>query len=175
MPVNVVEYDPRWQHSFSAQRDALTDLLHSWLAEPVEHVGSTAVPGLASKPIVDIVAPVASLVEAELAVPLLEDAGWLLWPADPNRSWRLWFLRPQPDARTHHLYLIQHNDPHLRELCAFRDLLRADDGLRTEYEALKRNLANEFRDDREAYTDAKAHFIETTLRDNGLEPRPRSQ
>jgi GrpB-like predicted nucleotidyltransferase (UPF0157 family) len=53
MPVDVVDYDPAWQQEFTEQRDRLTILLHGWLAEPIEHVGSTAVPGLASKRVVD--------------------------------------------------------------------------------------------------------------------------
>jgi GrpB-like predicted nucleotidyltransferase (UPF0157 family) len=177
MPVNIVEYDPSWQQGFAEQRDRLSAILRGWLAEPVEHVGSTAVPGLASKPVVDILAPVASLAEARLAVSVLEHDGWLHWPTDPNRSWRLWFLRPQPDARTHHLYLIQYDDPHVRELREFREVLRAKDRIRDEYEALKRNLANVFRDDRAAYTEAKARFIESNLRQGGIEPRrrPRSE
>jgi GrpB-like predicted nucleotidyltransferase (UPF0157 family) len=164
MPVSIVEYDPSWQRAFAEQQDRLSVILREWLAEPVEHVGSTAVPGLASKPIVDILAPVVSLAEAGRAVSILQDDGWLHWPTDPNVSWRLWFLRPQPDARTHHLYLIQYDDPRVRELRAFRDMLRADDGLRDEYEALRRHLANVFRNDREAYTEAKARFIESRLR-----------
>jgi GrpB-like predicted nucleotidyltransferase (UPF0157 family) len=177
MPVNIVEYDPGWQQGFAEQRDRLAGILWCWLAESVEHVGSTAVPGLASKPVVDILAPVASLVEARKAVPIIEEDGWLYWPTDPNRSWRLWFLRPKPDARTHHLYLIQHDDPHAVELRTFRDVLRANDDLRDQYQALKRNLANVFRDDRQAYTEAKAHFIESTLRESGIEGRrrPRSE
>jgi GrpB-like predicted nucleotidyltransferase (UPF0157 family) len=163
MPVEVVEYDPTWQHEFAEQRDRLKILLRGWLGEPVEHVGSTAVPGLASKPIVDILAPVTSLTDARGAVSILQQDGWLHWPADPNKSWRLWFLRPQPAARTHHLYLIQYDDPHVGELRIFRDALRADDALRDRYQALKRRLAKEFRDDREAYTNAKADFIDNTV------------
>jgi GrpB-like predicted nucleotidyltransferase (UPF0157 family) len=174
MPVNIVEYDPGWQDEFAEQRDRLAIILGGWLAEPIEHVGSTAVPGLASKPIVDILAPVTSLVEARAAVSILNEDGWRHWPTDPNRSWRLWFLRPRPDVRTHHLYLIQHDDPHVRELRAFRDVLCADDGLRDEYETLKRNLANVFHDEREAYTAAKARFIESRLRQSGIEPQGRA-
>jgi GrpB-like predicted nucleotidyltransferase (UPF0157 family) len=173
MPVDIVEYDPAWQQEFAEQRNRLMILLRGWLAEPVEHVGSTAVPGLASKPIVDILAPVTSLVEARGAVSILEEDGWFDWPTDPNRSWRFWFLRPQPDARTHHLYLIQYDDPHVRELRAFRDVLCANDVLRDRYEVLKRDLAKAFRDDREAYTKAKTRFIENGLRQSGIEPRRR--
>lgn len=167
MPVDIVEYDPAWQRSFAEQRDRMTILLRGWLAEPVEHVGSTAVPGLASKPVVDMLAPVTSLARARGAVAVLTEDGWLHWPTDPNSSWRMWFLRPRPDARTHHLYLIQYDDPHTRALRAFRDALRADDVLRDRYEALKRKQAKSFRDDREAYTNAKRHFIDDVLRQVG--------
>lgn len=81
MPVDIGDYDPAWRREFAGQRDRLTILLREWLAEPVEHVGSTAVPGLASKPIVDVLAP---LVEAGAAVSILEEDGWLQWPTDPT-------------------------------------------------------------------------------------------
>ena len=169
MRVDVVGYDPAWHQKFDEQRDRLTILLSEWLAAPVEHVGSTAVTGLASKPIVDILAPVTSLVAAHNAVPLLAEDGWHQWSADPNRSWRCWFLRPLPESRTHHLYLIQYDDPHARELRAFRDALRAN-ALRDRYAVLKQDLAKQSHGDREAYTTAKARFVEDALRQNGIEP-----
>jgi GrpB-like predicted nucleotidyltransferase (UPF0157 family) len=164
MAVQIVDHDAQWREKFALQRDLLSPALSRWLAGPIEHVGSTAVPGLASKPIIDILAPVTSLAEAQAAVPLLQAAGWLFWPTDPNRSWRLWFLRPRPEARTHHLYLIEHDDLHVRELLVFRDLLRAQPELRQRYELLKYELAQTHRDDREAYTAAKRQFIKTALR-----------
>ena len=173
MPVELVEYDPAWEREFAKQRDRLAIILDSWLAGPVEHVGSTAVPGLSSKPIIDILAPVVSLTVAREAVSVLEEDGWLGWPTDPNKSWRLWFLRPRADARTHHLYLVRHDDPHVRELRAFRDALRRDERLRNEYQTLKCRLAEVYHDDREAYTLAKASFIQNTLKQNGIEPQPR--
>ena len=112
---------------------------------PPEHVGSTAIAGLRAKPIVDILAPVHSLAEAQDAVPVLERDGWLFWADDPNRSYRLWFLRPTPAARTHHLYLMQHDHPELRNVLLFRDALRNDPALRHEYAALKDRLAVQHR------------------------------
>jgi GrpB-like predicted nucleotidyltransferase (UPF0157 family) len=168
MPVEIVEYDVTWRDSFDEQCDRLSIVLQRWLARPLEHVGSTSVSGMPAKPIIDILAPVRSLTEAQHAVSALEDDGWLHWPGDPCRSWRLWFLRPRPDARTHHLFLIQYDDPHGRELRAFRDSLRADDTLRDEYAMLKRQLANDFRDNRNAYTNAKADFVAKILRGAGI-------
>jgi GrpB-like predicted nucleotidyltransferase (UPF0157 family) len=132
------------------------------------------VAGLAAKPIIDIAGPVGSLADARRAIPVLDRAGWLYWPSDPNSSWRLWFLRPRPQVRTHHLYLIEHDDPHLRELIAFRDQLRSDARLREQYGALKSALAQKHHGDREAYTAAKKDFVATVLRKAGITLLPRS-
>jgi GrpB-like predicted nucleotidyltransferase (UPF0157 family) len=117
---------------------------------------------------------VTSLAEAHRAVPVLDQAGWLHWPSDPNSSWRLWFLRLRPKARTHHLYLIEHDDPHLGELIAFRDRLRARADLREQYATLKRLLAEAHRDDREPYTEAKREFVASALQAAGIELLPRA-
>lgn len=174
MPVQVVEYDPAWPEKFREQREVLGPLIGRWLHDPVEHVGSTAVPGLAAKPIIDIAAPVVSLREARAALSVLERDGWWFWPDDPNRWWRLWLLRPRPQVRTHHLYLIEHDDPHLLELRAFRDRLRADSALRSQYAELKVTLAQKYRGDRDVYTAAKSEFVRGVLAGCGLQIQPRT-
>lgn len=165
--VYLVDHDPSWHKRFVAQRDVLSQLLSPWLAAPPEHVGSTAVPGLRAKPVVDIAAPVVSLNAAQAAVPVLETDGWLFWANDPNRWYRLWFLRPTPAARTHHLYLMQHDHPELRGLLLFRDALREDPALLKEYAALKERLAEQHPTDRDAYTDAKSDFIRSVVEAHG--------
>jgi GrpB-like predicted nucleotidyltransferase (UPF0157 family) len=174
MAVQVSEYDATWPQKFVEQRDQLAIRLQPWLGGLIEHVGSTAVPGLAAKPVVDIAAPVRSLTDAHDARAVLEQDGWRYWSADSNGSWRLWFLHPRPEARTHHLYLIEHDDPHLHELLAFRDRLRADVDLRKRYAELKQVLARAHRHDRDAYTAAKADFVATALRQTGIEMLPRT-
>lgn len=171
--MEVSKYNSAWRGMFAEQRDQLETSLQPWLRGTLEHVGSTAVPGLAAKPIIDIAAPVGSLVEARGAIPVLERAGWLYWPSDPNSSWRLWFLRPQPESRTHHLYLIQHDDSHLHELTVFRNLLRNDSIARNSYAAFKQQLAQQYRTDREGYTAAKASFVAETLQQAGIRMQPR--
>lgn len=173
MPVEVVEYDASWPLRFRDCREQLGHLLEPWLQRPIEHVGSTSVPGLAAKPIIDMAAPVTSLREAAEAISVLEQSAWWHWPDDPNRAWRLWFLYPRPEARTHHLYLIDHDDPHLRELLAFRDQLRADAAARRRYAEMKVALAQEHRDDRNAYTAAKSEFVAEVLSMRGLQMQPR--
>jgi GrpB-like predicted nucleotidyltransferase (UPF0157 family) len=162
-PIELVAHDPIWRDSFLEQKSTLTSILQPWLAGAIEHFGSTAVADLRAKPIIDILAPVRSLESARDAIPLLEADGWLHWADDPKRHQRLWFLRPRPEARTHHLHVIE--DPNrIATLLRFRDALRADENLRREYETLKLRLAQQHHLDREAYTEAKTEFIERALR-----------
>jgi GrpB-like predicted nucleotidyltransferase (UPF0157 family) len=168
MPVAIGSYDPAWPDRFAEQQSPLTDLLAPWLAGPVQHVGSTSVPGLRAKPIIDMLAPVRSLPDAHAAVPLLARHGWLFWPDDPAGAYRLWFLRPTPARRTHHLQVIEHSDPHAVALLAFRDALRADAHLCREYSELKEELARQHAGNRNAYTNAKGDFVASVLKRAGL-------
>jgi GrpB-like predicted nucleotidyltransferase (UPF0157 family) len=166
--VEVVSYDPAWPVRFAEQRAAVEEQLGKWLAGPVEHIGSTSVPGLRAKPVIDMLAPVASLEDARAAIPELVEAGWWDWPDDPAGHYRLWFLRPSPQKRTHHLHVLEHDDPHAVALLAFRDALRSDAAQRREYGELKDRLAFEHPDNRNAYTNAKAEFVARVLADAGV-------
>jgi GrpB-like predicted nucleotidyltransferase (UPF0157 family) len=148
-------------------------ILYPWLTGEIEHIGSTSVPGLRSKPIVDILAPVQSLAASRAAMPILREDGWLFWPDDPNQDYRLWFLRPNNTARTHHLQIIQHNHPSFPALIVFRDVLRRDVKARAVYSALKADLAYEHQSDRNAYSNAKTEFVQAILEAEGLRPSSR--
>ena len=165
--IEIIEYDPVWVERFVEQRVRLDVVLAPWLAGTVEHIGSTSVPGLRAKPIINILAPVKSLADAQTAMPALAGEGWLFWPQNPNRHYRMWFLRPHPRSRTHHLQLIAHNHPDARALIAFRDALRGDDALRTAYASLKETLAVQHQTNRNAYSNAKTDFIRSALRQRG--------
>lgn len=172
--VEIVEYDAAWPDRFADQQGQVTAVLGRWLARPVEHIGSTSVPGLAAKPVIDMLAPVRSLEAALESVRALEADGWLFWPEDPCRHYRLWFLRPRPDARTHHLHVIECDHRQAQALLVFRDTLRADPGLCRDYTQLKRQLACQYGDNRNAYSNAKGDFVEGVLRGAGIEPPPRN-
>ena len=171
--VEIGEFDPSWARQFTEQQAEVEAVLGEALTGPVQHIGSTSVRGLAAKPVIDMLAPVRSLESARALVPALSANGWLYWPDDPNGQCRLWFLRPTPEARTHHLQVIEGDDPHALVLLAFRDALRADKRLRAEYADLKTTLAEQYRDDRNAYTDAKSDFVDQTLRSLGIAPPDR--
>jgi GrpB-like predicted nucleotidyltransferase (UPF0157 family) len=165
--------DSAWADRFAEQAIVVGELLRPWLTGPVEHIGSTAVPGLSAKPVIDMLAPVRSLHEAHTALPVLAEAGWLYWPEDPCGHYRLWLLRPRPEARTHHLQVVEAEHPHAKALLAFRNALRADAELRHEYASLKQRLAEQHPDSRNAYTNAKWAFIQQVLQQAGIRPPPR--
>ncbi len=160
-------YDPRWAEAGAAERVRLADLLAPWLAEGVEHVGSTAVPGLAAKPVIDLMAAVrdAGAVVRE-AGELLAADGWCYVPPDlDGRPWRRFFVKPDASGqrRAAHLHVMTSGEPRWAQQLAFRDALRRDDELARRYATLKRLLEAEHADDREAYTGAKARFVADAL------------
>ena len=121
------------------------------------HIGSTAVPGLAAKPIIDMMALVEDLDDP---LPALIDRAGYQYPEAYNATLvaRRWLCRPSAAYRTHHLHLVADNFELARHL-RFRDALRADAHLAADYAALKRDLAERMSEDREGYTAAKTQFI----------------
>jgi GrpB-like predicted nucleotidyltransferase (UPF0157 family) len=129
----------------------------------IEHVGSTAVPGLAAKPIVDLMASV-----RDLAVDpdLLTAHGWCYVPPElDGRPWRRFFVKPDESGqhREAHLHVIQAGHPRWTDQLRFRDALRGDGRLARRYEDLKYRLSAQHGHDREAYTEAKADFVAKVL------------
>jgi GrpB-like predicted nucleotidyltransferase (UPF0157 family) len=157
-PVEIVSYDPVWPIRFREEAAILHERLAPWLVGPIEHIGSTAVPGLAAKPVIDIMAGVRTLVASRPAIAAATRLGYCYWPYQADREH--WFCKPSPAFRTHHLHLVPAGSPEWLRPIAFRDYLRAHAEVAHEYEALKHRLAKEHRLDREAYTEAKRPFIE---------------
>ena len=160
-PVVIAAYDPRWPALFATEHSLLSRLLAPWLVGPIEHIGSTAVIGLAAKPVIDIMAAVESLAASTDAIAALRPADYLYAPY--RAEVMHWFCKPHPSHRTHHLHLVPHRSPLWNERLAFRDRLRADPLLAREYADLKHRLAAAHPNDRDAYTDAKTPFIRRVL------------
>lgn len=156
-PVHIVSYDPTWPANFAAEREAISGLIGRWIEGGIEHVGSTAVPGLAAKPVIDIMAGVRSLAESRPAIAPLATLGYLYFPYQPQVMH--WFCKPSDAYRTHHLHLVVYQSPRWKAVIAFRDYLRSHPAVVQEYESLKRELAQQHRNDREAYTEAKTAFV----------------
>jgi len=159
--VELAGYDPRWPDMFETEAALLHEVLPAGFILRVEHVGSTAVPGIDAKPVIDILIGVRGLDEAlAIAGPLLAPHGYTYWAENPKTD-RLLFIKrlpPAADRRTHHVHMTT-IDGEMWECVTFRDLLRSDPSERAAYQALKRGLAERFREDRDAYTDGKSEHI----------------
>ncbi|MGH8104308.1 MAG: GrpB family protein [bacterium] len=158
-PVIVVDYDPRWPHLFEAEKALLRHTLGDRITA-IEHVGSTAVPGLGAKPVIDIMAAVPRLALAAECVPLLASINYEYFPEYEKKIPERRFFRKGPaDARTHHLHIAENTSDFWRWLVAFRDYLRAHPDIAREYERTKRAFAAQYGPNRDGYQDAKGPFI----------------
>ncbi|UYN99102.1 MAG: GrpB family protein [Devosia sp.] len=154
-------YDPAWARSFAAE---YSNLLACFEKPPlaIEHIGSTSVPGLPSKPIIDILIHVEDRTRAVASIPALEALGYANVPnyIDPNR---LVLIKRRSDGeRSHHVHVHSDADEVRRHLM-FRDRLRSDKAVRDDYAALKAELAQRFQEDRAAYSKHKTAFIDAIV------------
>ncbi|MEM6580243.1 MAG: GrpB family protein [Pseudomonadota bacterium] len=157
-PIVITEYEDSWPDKYEEERQYLITVAGQWNHGGIEHIGSTAVPGMPAKPIIDIMFGVESLETSKPAIEALTSEGYKYSPYKANEMH--WFCKPSPEFRTHHLHLVPFESPLWRERIQFRDLLRSNSDLAREYAQLKRELAKRFRHDREAYTESKWPFIQ---------------
>ena len=166
-PIEIVDYQSSWPAFFAAERERLAPLLPGLR---IHHIGSTAVPGLAAKPVIDMIALVDDL---ERSTPAVMQAGYCLSPQfNANLVHRRFLSHPSSSYRTHHLHLVDARED-LERCLRFRDRLRTDSKLAADYAALKRALAARFLEDRAGYTQAKTPFIEQA-RERTRTPRHRT-
>jgi len=154
--VIVLDYDPNWPGLFQSLRKRIADALGD-MAATIEHVGSTAVPDLAAKPIIDIDVLLASETMLPVAIQRLASLGYV-HRGNLGVPEREAFLAPANDP-PHHLYVFPPSSAEFRRHMAFRDYLRAHPEDAKIYSDLKTALAERFRDDRSAYNTAKAEFV----------------
>lgn len=162
-PVNVLDivelsdHDPRWKELFQLEKASIFKTLGP-LAISIEHVGSTAVPGIRAKPVIDILITVES-VRLEYVEVALGKLGYVHVPiGDPER---LFFRKGMP--RTHHVHVVRHGGEEHGKHILFRDRLTAHPEEAAEYGRLKDALALRFKEDRQAYSDGKDDFIAMIL------------
>lgn len=157
-PVQLVEYDSTWPARYAAERDRLLQRFHAELLD-VQHIGSTAMPGMPAKPIIDVMAGVASMAMADALFEPMLDYGYVTSiEFNAGLSDRRWFMRHANGRRTHHLHVVVLNGELWRQRLAFRDALSRDPALATRYADLKRELASRHHAGREAYTQAKGEL-----------------
>jgi GrpB-like predicted nucleotidyltransferase (UPF0157 family) len=153
----ISEYDSAWPDLYEAEKARIVDAIGDWLVD-IQHVGSTSVPGLAAKPVIDIMPGVRSLADDTHFIPRLEAVGYEHLPVfEDDIPERRYFRRGIP--RQFHVHAVEVSSDFWRRHLAFRDYLRAHPETAKEYAALKRRLAADYGNDRIGYTNAKTDFI----------------
>ncbi len=165
--VTIVPYDPRWPGSFRQEQAHLLACLPAGIVRRVEHFGSTAVPGLAAKPIVDMLVEVSDLQVTRTDVaPILESQGydyvWRPTHGDDGPPFYAWFIKRDPvgGVRTHHIHMVEDHFVEHWNALLFRDYLIDHPEVARDYERLKRQLAADHPNDRVAYTNGKTAFVQ---------------
>lgn len=158
-PIELHDPDGAWPLAFARERELIAPLFPT-APRLIAHIGSTSVPGLRAKPIIDIVVLMDRLDDARPAIAALEALGYSWWRDNPDTS-KLFLVKGLPPAprRSHHLHIHDNADEVQRHL-VFRDHLRAHPEARAAYQQLKEDLAARYRDDREAYSTLKTGFVD---------------
>ncbi len=161
-PIRITAYDPAWPARFEQEWLALDAAIGDWAVGGIHHIGSTAVPDLDAKPIIDVLVGVEGLETSRACFEPLAELDYLYAPYRTEEMH--WFCKPHPSRRTHHLHLVPEHSTRFRDELAFRDHLGSNPEAAREYAALKRRLAARFEHDRDAYTEAKSSFIQGILK-----------
>jgi GrpB-like predicted nucleotidyltransferase (UPF0157 family) len=163
--LQVVAYDPQWPAAFDCEAARIRTALGP-IAFRIDHHGSTSVPGLAAKPVIDIQVSVADLDPIDRYREPLRSIGYTHFP-HPDDAFCPFFHKPQEWPHTHHVHVVRAGGLEARRTLAFRDYLREHAEARREYEQLKVRLASQFSaasaGSRQAYADAKTAFIERVI------------
>lgn len=159
-PIEIADYDPEWPDRFEHERDRLEAVVDDYAAR-IEHVGSTSVPGLAAKPIIDVTAVVSDLRGLYGDLDRLA-AGFGYELSHVPGDW-LFLQRRDDDGQAYNLHLIPESDDQWKDDLRFREYLRANPDVREEYAAVKRSAAAEHPDDIDAYNAAKADCCASIL------------
>jgi GrpB-like predicted nucleotidyltransferase (UPF0157 family) len=157
--IEIHEYDPGWPPRFQQHAAVITEALGE-AALRIEHIGSTSVPGLAAKPIIDILLVVQDSGHEASYLPCLEQAGYVLRVREPEFYEHRMFRTPERDV---HIHVFSHDSPEIERYLTFRNRLRTNAEERRLYEETKRQLASRSWPDMNAYADAKTETIERII------------
>jgi len=163
-PVIIVDYDPRWPKFFEEEKANLVRVIGPMMVA-IEHVGSTAVPGLAAKPIIDIMVGIQHISDAVWCIQPLKTLGYEYIPdyeksIPERRYFHKGNVHRSEQGSTHHLHMVELGSDFWSRQLLFRDYLRAHPDEAQRYADLKKTLAARFASNREGYTNAKTEFIQ---------------
>lgn len=159
MKVHLTHYDPIWPERFQQEKKLLAAALQPLQAQ-IEHMGSTAVPGLAAKPIIDIMIGLEDFAQADTLIPIIQKLGY-----DYDPEWqvgmpeRRYFVKRQQEVRTHHIHMVEAGSEFWNRHLMFRNYLRNNPHIRDEYASLKWELVKRDWQELNDYANAKTAFI----------------
>ena len=163
-PLELTPYSPMWPVTFDIEKGRLTEIFGAD-AVLIEHVGSTAVPGLGGKPVIDILVGAPSVEVFDRYIPALVESGYRhveeFKHAFPQRRF---LVKPQGMPGYFNMQVARYDTPFWKDLLLFRDILRSDPVIAERYWRLKGLLSTRFRNDRQAYSDNKTEFIQNALK-----------
>ena len=162
--IRVVPYDTTWPQKYEKEKTAILDRIGQYGVQ-LEHIGSTAIPGLGAKPIIDIMIGLQQFDDKRHCMPVLESMGYQ-YISDfettfPDR--RFFYKRSQNGRRTHQVHMVEIGCPFWVDHLLFRDYLRVHPDEAAEYYDLKLKLAGDYQTDRLGYNDAKTEFIQGVM------------
>jgi GrpB-like predicted nucleotidyltransferase (UPF0157 family) len=157
--VRLVAYCPEWVDIFEEEKRLLINTIGNYIID-IQHIGSTAIPDIIAKPIIDISIAIADFDEGKRCIEPTESLGYI-YKGENGITRRHYFVKGDPTA--YHLHIVEHKSEEWRKNIIFRDTLRADKSLADKYAKLKMELAEKFGNNREAYTDGKTQFVKNVL------------
>lgn len=162
-PVELVEHSNQWEIDFSRERDRILNRYSDRVVE-IRHFGSTAVPGLAAKPTIDMIAGMTNFAAVDDLIESLLGFNYSIdREGNAPLTDRKWLFRHNDGHRTHHLHLVQHNSPAWHDRVDFCEFLKTHESLRKSYREFKFENMNQLRDDRTAYAEQKGSFVKEAL------------
>ena len=160
----IKEYDPKWPVLFETEKAELMEAIGHYVAD-IQHIGSTAVEGLAAKPVIDILVGLRRLLDAQDCILPVEGMEYEYVPEfEDEFPERRYFRKTTNGKRTHQIHMVEIDSDFWKRHLAFRDKLRSNKTASDDYAALKKDLAEKFTNDRKGYTNAKTEFIENILK-----------
>lgn len=161
--VKLLPHNPKWSEAFEKERKLLTKALDGMVVD-IQHIGSTSIPGIPAKPIIDISVAIRSMKNSRDFIKIFEDLGYEYRPDFGGPNIQLLFVKGPEEKRTHYIHLMKYNGSIWRNDLAFRDFLRKNGKRAKQYASLKKELASKFANDRTTYTASKADFIHETIK-----------
>lgn len=161
--VKLLPHNPKWSGVFEKERKKLSKALNDLVID-IQHIGSTSIPGIPAKPIIDISIGIKSMENSKNFIKIFEDLGYEYRPDFGGPTIQLLFVKGPEEKRTHYVHLMKYNGSIWKNDLAFRDYLRKNKKRAEQYASLKKELVKKFTDNRATYTASKTKFIHETIR-----------